>query len=176
MRNYFDVLGVERKFHLSEGELEQKFLELSRKLHPDRFARAPASERVAALQKSTELNDAYKVLKDRVKRGEYLLKLEGLDIADEKLQSVKADPALLHDMMERNEALAEAKLGGDQAKVDALKTEIEADRARTLSELDRGFAAYEGGDKSVLGKVAQSLVALRYHARFLAQANGEELL
>ena len=176
MRDYFDVLGVQRKFHFSDGELEAKFLELSKKLHPDRFARAAAHERVAALAKSTELNDAYKVLKDRVKRAEYLLKLEGLDVADEKSQSVKADPALLAEMMERNEALHDARAAGDDAAMGVLKVRTAAERAEALEAVDAAFDRYDAGDRSVLPQIAQSLVALRYHARFLDQLEGKDEL
>src|SRR5690349_2127546 len=114
MRDYFEVLGVQRKYHFSDGELERRFHELSKKWHPDRFTRAEPRERIAALAKGTEINDAYKVLKLDVKRAEHLLKLEGLDVADEKSESVKAAPALLAEVMELNEQLVEA--GDDAAK------------------------------------------------------------
>lgn len=175
MRTHFDVLGIRPAFHVDAKELEVRFLNLSKQFHPDRFAKAPPRERLEALQKSTELNDAYKVLKHEVKRAEYLLKLEGYDVADER-GSVKADPALLMDMMERNEALAEAKAAGDEAKVAELAARSEGERAETLRTVDEKFRAYEAGDRSVLPEIAQALVALRYHARFLEQAAGEEAL
>src|ERR1700689_565837 len=104
-RDFFEVLGVPRKYHQPTAELEQRYLALSKQLHPDRFAKAPPRERLSAVQKTTELNDAWRVLRDPVKRAEYLLKLDGLDVADEKSQSVKAAPSLLMEMMELNEQL-----------------------------------------------------------------------
>ncbi len=174
MRDYFDVLGVQRKYHFSDGELEKRFLERSKQVHPDRFARAPAAERVAALQKSTELNDAYRVLKHHVRRAEYLLKLEGLDVADEKSESVRPDPALLAEMMELNEELADARESGDRTRIGALEARVGGDRSQALATVDDGFRAWEAGDRAVLARIAQALVALRYYARFLEQAEGKE--
>ena len=73
-------------------------------------------ERMEAVVRNTELNDAYKVLKTTVKRAEYLLKLEGVDIGEEKPQSTTGatkqlvvDPKLLIEVMELREALADAR-------------------------------------------------------------------
>jgi molecular chaperone HscB len=172
MRTFFDVLGVPRAYHLPDGDLERRFHALSRELHPDRFAKAAPRARVEALQKTTELNDAYRVLKNDVKRAEYLLKLEGLDVADEKSQSVKPDPALLMEMMELNEQLSDGA-GAENG----LEASVRQKRDQALRSAADAFYTFEKGDRSVLPKIAQSLVAARYYARFLERAAGaEELL
>jgi molecular chaperone HscB len=168
-RDFFEVLGVERKYHHPVEELEQRYKELSKQVHPDRFAKAPPKERLAAVQKTTDLNDAWRVLRDPVKRAEYLLKLEGLDIGDEKNASVKAEPAFLMEMMEKNEALHDARGAGDAEKIVALETEMRTARVAALELVHEGFMRYDAGDKSALPAIAQALVALRYHARFLEQ-------
>jgi molecular chaperone HscB len=168
MRDFFEVLGVPRQFHQPMAELEERFRTLSKQLHPDRFAKAPPKERLIAVQKTTELNDAWRVLRDPVKRAEYIAKLEGFDVGDEK-GSVKADPALLMDMMEKNEQLAEARIAGNPKVIVALEEEVRAARTETLEEIHELFTRYDSADKSVLPKIAQALVALRYHARFLEQ-------
>ena len=167
MRNFFYVLGVPRVFHLPDGELERRFHALSRELHPDRFAKAPPRERLEAVQRTTELNDAYRTLKHDVKRAEYLLKLEGFDVADEKAQSVKADPALLAEMMELSEQLSEGASG--------LEAGVREKRERALRSAGDAFYAYEKGDRSGLAKIAQQLVAVRYYTRFLERAAGGDL-
>ena len=60
--------------------LEHEFHRLSRKVHPDRFARADENERQWSLADTALLNDAYRTLKDPLRRTEYLLKLEGAEI------------------------------------------------------------------------------------------------
>jgi molecular chaperone HscB len=167
-RDFFEVLGVPRKYHLPQEELEARYKELSKQVHPDRFAKAPPRERLQAVQKTTELNDAWRVLRDPVKRAEYLLKLEGLDVADEKSASVKADPGLLMEMLEKNEQLHEAKALGDTARIVALEEEVRLARVNALEDVHEGFTIYDNGDRSSLTPIAQALVALRYHDRFLA--------
>jgi molecular chaperone HscB len=173
-RTFFDVLGVERRFHLSVEALEAQYRALSKQFHPDRFAKAPPKERLTALQRTTELNDAYRVLKNDVKRAEYLLKLEGLDVADEKSASVKPDPSLLMEMMERNEELADARGAGDGARVHVLGEAMRAEVAGAQAVVDEGFRKFEAGDRSALVAIAQALIARRYHARFLEQVEAFE--
>jgi molecular chaperone HscB len=168
-RDFFEVLGVPRKYHQPVDELEARYKELSKQVHPDRFAKAPPKERLAAVQKTTDLNDAWRVLRDPVKRAEYLVKLEGLDVADEKNRSVKVDPAFLMEMMEKNEALHDARIAGDAARIVALEEQVRAARTEALESVHEGFTLYDNGDKSALPAIAQALVALRYHARFLEQ-------
>ncbi len=164
-----------RRFHLDAEALERRYLELSKRHHPDRFAKAAPRERTLALLRSTEINDAYRVLKDQVRRAEYLLKLEGLDVAEEKpsraddQRGLGADPALLMEVMELREALAEARGGGDEAKVQSLDAEVRARRSSTLQSIDEGFSGYEAGDRAQLSDLAQALIALRYYDRFLSE-------
>ncbi|MDY7026429.1 MAG: Fe-S protein assembly co-chaperone HscB, partial [Pseudomonadota bacterium] len=63
MRNYFDAFGLPTQFMLDQNELKQKYLALQNILHPDRYAHASEREKLLALQKSTELNDAFNTLK-----------------------------------------------------------------------------------------------------------------
>jgi molecular chaperone HscB len=168
-RDFFEVLGVPRKYHLAKPDLEARYHALSKQLHPDRFARATPRERLNAVQQTTDLNDAWRVLRDPVKRAEYLLKLEGLDVADEKSASVKADPALLMEMMEKNEQLAEARAAQDARRIVALEEEVRAAEVAALADVHEGFTLYDHDDRSSLPAIAKALVALRYHARFLEQ-------
>ena len=71
------VFGLPRRLWIEMNTLEQKFLQLSWKLHPDNFVNAPEQERELSLKRSSELNDAYRTLRDLVARVEYLLEIEG---------------------------------------------------------------------------------------------------
>ncbi|MBC7928069.1 MAG: Fe-S protein assembly co-chaperone HscB, partial [Bryobacteraceae bacterium] len=86
--DYFAVFGLDRKLVLDESSLQRKFYELSRQYHPDRFTSQPVADQTAALDFTALLNDGYRVLKDPVKRTEYLLKLEGLDIGEQRSRDV----------------------------------------------------------------------------------------
>ena len=74
---------MEPRLRLDLDALEHEFHRLSRKLHPDRFARADENEKQWSLADTALLNDAYRTLKDPIHRTEYLLKLEGAEIGEE---------------------------------------------------------------------------------------------
>src|SRR5260370_9888498 len=75
--DYFAIFGLPRKLWIEMSALEQKFLQMSWKLHPDNFVNASEEERDLSLKRSSELNDAYRTLRDPVCRVEYLLAIEG---------------------------------------------------------------------------------------------------
>src|SRR5438034_8844861 len=123
--DYFALFGLPRKLWIEMSGLEQKFLQLSWKLHPDKFVNASEEERELSLRRSSELNDAYRTLCDPVGRVEYLLGIEGARKEGEHKQ--QAPPELLEEVFELNESLDELRdaksSGGD---LTALKSRLEA--------------------------------------------------
>src|ERR1051325_9161662 len=81
--DYFSFFGLPRKLNVDLAGLEREFYSLSRKLHPDLYARADSREQQWSLEKSSQLNDAYRTLRDPISRTEYLLKLEGVDLEEQ---------------------------------------------------------------------------------------------
>jgi molecular chaperone HscB len=136
--DYFAVFGLRRKLWLEMSWLEQKFLQLSWKLHPDNFVNASDAERELSLKRSSELNDAYRVLRDPVARVEYLLELEGERKDGEKKQ--QAPPELLEEVFALNESLDELRevksSGGDWSDLKNRLQAAEKNFQETLDELD----------------------------------------
>ncbi|HTA71552.1 MAG TPA: Fe-S protein assembly co-chaperone HscB [Bryobacteraceae bacterium] len=114
MTDYYELLGIPRSLNLSLDELQKRYYELSRQLHPDRFMQKPEAEQQRALDLSSALNDAYRTLKDRVKRAQYMLSLEGFDIGEQRSKDVP--PELLEEVFELNMALEEMRSGDDSAR------------------------------------------------------------
>src|SRR5256886_14943182 len=133
----FTTLGFEPSFDEPEG-LDERFRALARKLHPDRFARATAQERRYSLEQTTRLNDAYKTLKDPVRRAEHLLQLRGIE-GDPKMS-----PEFLEQTMEDREKLLEAKMSGQP--LEALAAGVREKRNETLRQVRRPLE--NGGDLS----------------------------
>ncbi len=136
--DYFSVFGLPRKLWIEMGELEQKFLQLSWKLHPDNFVNAPEEERELSLKRSSELNDAHRTLRDPVGRVEYLLGIEGARKEGDKKQ--QAPPELLEEVFELNESLDELReaksAGGDLAALKSRLESAEKNFAEKLREVD----------------------------------------
>jgi len=87
--DYFTFFGFPRKLNLDTAGLEKEFYALSRRLHPDLFAQANPEERAFSLEQSSMLNDAYRTLKDPIKRTEYLLRLEGVELEEQSKQATE---------------------------------------------------------------------------------------
>jgi molecular chaperone HscB len=182
--DYFHVFGIPRAFRIDLESLEREFHRLSRKLHPDRFARASEQEREWSLADTALLNDAYRTLKDPLFRTEYLLKLEGAQIGEEYAGKNRADggkdpsraPAdLLEEVFELNMQLEEMRaakkmgetdsqlqgdLGAAKRKFDDLVNEVDAD-------LRRQWQSWDEGDPAAREAAKTALVALLDRRRYL---------
>jgi molecular chaperone HscB len=129
--DYFSFLGVPRKLRISNDDLDERFRALSRQFHPDYFYNATPAERRASLERSSYLNDAYRTLRDPMRRVEYLLQLEMPADAASRSQgtNAKVPASLLEEVFALNEELDEIrglKAGGTSA--DVWKTRLEQAR------------------------------------------------
>ncbi len=137
--SYFEFLGLPQKLKIDADALEQKFQTLSWKLHPDNFTRAGESERNLSLERSSELNDAYRALRDPVTRVEYLLAQEGM--RKEGTTKQQADPELLEEVFELNEALDELREGRESGEspeqLAELREKLQEAQEQFQSELNK---------------------------------------
>src|SRR5437868_4452679 len=101
--NYFQFFGLPQRLTIDPAELEQRFHQLSWKLHPDNFVRTSEYERQLSLERSSQLNDAFRTLRDRISRVEYLLGRAGM--RREGQQKQQAPPELLEEVFELNESM-----------------------------------------------------------------------
>ena len=137
--DYFSFFGMPRKLNIDVADLEREFYELSRKLHPDLNARADKREQEWSLEQSSLLNDAYRTLRDPIKRTQYLLGLEGIELEEQsKTATEKArasgevkkqivPPDLLEEVFELNMQLEEARMNKKMGEDDpALIKDLEA--------------------------------------------------
>jgi len=164
--DYFTFFGFPRKLNLDTTALEKEFYALSRRLHPDLFAQANPEERAFSLEQSSMLNDAYRTLKDPIKRTEYLLRLEGVELEEQSKQATEkaratgelkkqvVPPDLLEEVFELNMHLEELrtqkKLGEDDP---ALLEEIGKAKLSLEEKFDALFnelrVEWDEWDKSV---------------------------
>ncbi len=184
---YFEVFSLSPRLNIDTPALEKQFYTLSRKLHPDRFAGKPPAEQEAALAQSSQLNDAYRTLKDPVLRTQYLLKLEGIELEEQSKAATDAartsgvekkqvvPPELLEEVFELNMQLQEmraAKQMGEDSSAEpelrrSLMTAKDAFDARmieTQAELESLWAkwdhALEINDETAKASARDAMVAL----------------
>jgi molecular chaperone HscB len=170
----FHVLGIPRAFLVDTTLLEQRYKELTKRLHPDRFARAEPQARRASLERSVQLNEAWRCLKDPIRRAEYLLSLHGIDIVERagsgqpsaERATLPVAPVLLMEVLELREALAGAHAARDVHETEALIAKVRGRLDAVMGDVAKGFAA----SPSDLPTIAARLVAVRYYRRFLDEA------
>jgi molecular chaperone HscB len=182
--NYFEVFSLPSKLTLDTVGLEKQFYVLSRKLHPDRFVSKPIAEQEAALAQSSQLNNAYRTLKDPILRTQYLLKLEGVELEEqskaatdtaratgtEKKQVVP--PELLEEVFELNMQLQEMRaakqMGEDEPELRrdlmTAKDAFDAKMVETQAELEelwtRWDTAVDSGDAAGKATIRDAMVTL----------------
>ena len=187
--DYFSFFALPQKLRIDEGELEQRFHQLSWKLHPDNFVKASDYERNLALERSSELNDAYRTLRDPVSRVEYLLLRAG--VRKEGTTKQQAPPELLEEVFELNESLDELREarqeGGDlsglrsrlaeaQKNFQEKLEEVDAELARAFADWDKAVDANgdEAGRQTVMSKLNE-ILNRRSYIRNLVRNVGDEL-
>ena len=170
--DYFQIFGLPRKLWIDASALEARFHQLSWKLHPDNFVRASESERQLSLERSSQLNDAYRTLQDSVARVEYLLEIEGM--RKEGTTKQQAPPELLEEVFELNESLDELRRArrdpGDGAQTAALRLrleEAEKNFEAKLRDVDAGLMATAEEWDAALDRGAEAVV----HRAHLAKMN-----
>jgi molecular chaperone HscB len=163
----FSLLGLPREFALDAADLDRRFRERSRRLHPDRFARAEPRERRLSLEHATRLNDAHRLLKDWRARAGYLLRLAGTDVFAEG--RTFADPDFLEEQLEWREALALARADGDAERLAAIAEEARRRLARLEEDVARRFAD-ERWYSDLPIDIARRLSRARYYDNIVADA------
>jgi molecular chaperone HscB len=147
--NFFSFFGLPRKLDVDPAVLEREFYALSRKLHPDRYSLSKTDEKNWSLEKTSQLNDAYRTLKDPISRTEYLLKLEGVHFEEQSKAATEAartsgqtkkqvvPPELLEEVFELNMQLEEARMN---KKIGEYDKNLSRDLEQTRSRLEEKYA------------------------------------
>ncbi len=180
--DYFTFLGLPRQLSLDMALLEQRFRELSRQYHPDYFYNAPPKDRLAALERSSHLNDAYRTLRNQASRIEYLLGLEGLGLTKPAEGAPKVPPSLLEKVFALNEELDEIRdlreSGADaqqlRERLEAARKPIEQKRDAHERELQALSAQWDAQqDRATLEMLRERMLERNYINNLLAAIDRE---
>jgi molecular chaperone HscB len=183
--HYFSVFGLTPRLNLDLPSLEKKFHRLSRKLHPDRFARASHKEKEWSLADTALLNDAYRTLKDPITRTEYVLKLHGAEIGEGhsgknrgpgEMGASRVPADLLEEVFDLNMQLEELRMAhktgenADPALIHDLtraREKFEQLRDSVDRDLRSQWDAWDNGDDSARHAAQTAMVGLLDRRRYL---------
>lgn len=163
--DYFALFGLEADFALDGELLAERYRELQRRYHPDRFAGKAAQDVRLAVRMASLVNQAYEVLKVPVKRALYLLELAGVEVG----HHVTADGAFLMQQMAMRDDLAEVEASADPfAALEQLATTARA----SFASLEQAFAtALAAKDYP---KAVEAVAKMQFFAKFLADIDAME--
>ena len=163
---HFELFGLQQSFVLDRRQLDARFRELQRTVHPDRFASAGDLERRISAQHAMRINEAYQILKDPLRRGRYLLALAGIEFDDE--HRTTRDTGFLMEQMELREALGEVRAAPDAfAALGAILDRIGQDNDALVAELTELF---QRGDADSLQAAGEALMKLQFFRRLQDEA------
>jgi molecular chaperone HscB len=191
--DYFSFFGLPRRLVIDQAQLERRFRDLSRQFHPDYFYNAAPTERLASLERSSYLNDAYRALRNPISRIEHLLAIEGLPPAKSEDPSAgqaasKVPPGLLEEVFELNEQLDEIResreSGGDPAglrerlesarkPIDLKREEHEREVEALSARWDRQATASPAEKRATLDALRERLLERNYINNLLASIDRE---
>lgn len=117
--NFFELFELPVSFDINKNALAERYRELQRVVHPDKYVNAPDRERRLAMQKATQINEAFQTLKEPLSRASYLLELQGIDL---KQNATITDEEFLGTQMDFREDLGDIKEQEQQQPLDALYT------------------------------------------------------
>jgi molecular chaperone HscB len=174
VQDYFAFFGLPRQLSLDAEELQKRFYEMSRKLHPDRYQRKPERERDYSLEATAILNDGYRVLRNPVLRAEYILRENGFEVAEQRSKDVP--PELLEEVFELNMALEEMRSGDESARGPLQQADVKF--RGLLAEVDAQlrdlFVRWDlGGKRETLAEVRGALNRRKYIENLVKEVEKE---
>jgi molecular chaperone HscB len=168
---YFERFGLPKSFDIDTDLLDERYRERQRAVHPDRFVNATDQQRRLSMQQAALINEGYQTLKDPLKRGRYLLELEGRRLDDEP--HTNSDITFLMEQMELREALGEVRSADDAfAELGLIMDRIADDIGRLTTDARQQFSS---GDPASLDQAADCLVKMQFYRKLEEEAMELEL-
>ncbi len=130
----FEIFGLKKEFLIDLNVLEDKYLELQSKLHPDKFVNSSQNEKDFSNEHSSRINESYKLLKNNVSRANIILKSNGYDL--EKESKTFGDEKMLEDIMDLQ---SKCMLAENEISKKKIGNEIKEVIDETINELNLLF-------------------------------------
>ena len=169
-QTHFELFGLQPGYDVDREALSAIHLDLQKAVHPDRYAAGSPHEKLLAVQRAAQVNEAYGVLRDPLERARYLLHLNGIDTAEET--NTAMDPAFLMEQMEWREQLDEVADAGDApGALLAIVNQLEQARRGLHREL---AGLFEDGSGEAMQQAADIVRKLRFMDKLLQQTTEME--
>lgn len=128
--NHFEILNLPYSFSLDLKVLDKQYFAMQIQYHPDQARNN--DQKIEFTKMSTQVNEAYQILKKDYTRANYLLKLQDIDIEDESV-NYPLPPEILQQIWEDREELEETQ------NIQSFFSSKVNDREKLLVELCKVF-------------------------------------
>ncbi|QYD67498.1 Fe-S protein assembly co-chaperone HscB [Paraburkholderia edwinii] len=163
--SHFDLFHLPAQFALDTQALDDAYRTVQAQVHPDRFAAAGDAQKRIAMQWATRTNEAYRTLRDPLKRATYLLSLRGIDVGAEN--NTAMEPAFLMQQMEWRERIEDAAGAKNIDELDALLAELREEEGLRFTKL--AALLDSGSDQAASEAVRQLMFIERVASEIGAQ-------
>lgn len=140
---FFEIFDLPVSFECDIDTLQQRYRELQKAVHPDKFVNASDQEKRISMQHTSRINEALNTLKNPVERALYLLKLKGLDINFDNETTMDAE--FLMEQLELRESLA--NVGNTVGSLDELESMASDVKNKSSQLMSRFSELYEADEK-----------------------------
>lgn len=161
MQDPFELFGIAVGFQLDTALLSQRYLDLQKQYHPDNFATESTAQQLAAVQQAAQINEAYQILKNPIRRAEAILQLNWTQPLNPE-ETVKDSEFLLQQLMLR-EDLEAAACGCDEAEISALRDKSETLRRQQLQAIEHAI------QHSAWAELKQQIDRLKFIEKLLSE-------
>lgn len=152
-KNYFEIFDIPVSIEVDLNKVSESYHDLQKEFHPDRFSNSDESERRAAVQTTSLINQAFQTLKEPISRVQYMLKLKGVDIDSES--DTTMDTEFLMQQMEFREAIAEVRSKDDPLEV---LDQMASDLKKQINQLMNDFSkSYEASELDVAREIVRKM-------------------
>lgn len=136
--NYFELFELPVSLDIDAATLSARYRDLQRQFHPDTVASATESVKLAAMQQTTTINNAFQTLKNPLSRAEYLISLHGIDVRNEQ-QTVK-DTGFLMEQLDWREQLDAMQKHPEETSITRFQIQVKQHSERYFAELKNKLA------------------------------------
>lgn len=162
-QNYFEIFQLPQQFQVDQELLADRYRQLQRSVHPDKYAGASDRDRRLSMQWTTQINEAYSALKSPLPRAIYLLKLAGIDMAGR--ENAQVEPSFLMEQISLREDLDDIE-EDDEAlpKLDDFKARV----SEVMASLEEEFTTEIERDTE---GAAQVVLKMQFMNKLMHAAN-----
>ncbi|XP_017788355.1 PREDICTED: iron-sulfur cluster co-chaperone protein HscB, mitochondrial [Habropoda laboriosa] len=149
---YFDIMAISKSYDVTFLDVQKKYKELQKQLHPDKFSNKSEKEKQLSETLSSLVNEAYSTLIHPLKRGLYMLKLNGITISE---GTDNVDPEFLMELMEKNEEIDDAE--DNEEKINKLVQDNQSVLNKLTMEIANAFRQND------IKKAEALLIRMKYY-------------